>query len=1729
MKKLKILIFSLLMVIPVVYGANSKVVASADNLLLNKAVEYSGVEGGKTDSGNWQHPHLAGESVVDGDSETRWSADKEDDQWIIIDMGEEKNINQITLDFHAESPEYEVFVSTDGETYESVYIEEEGSQGTEKTVYIELIDKTVRYVKYQQHKMWQHSSNGQSYGSSLYEIEAYETFKAENIDLLFNKEVEYSGVEGGKTDSENWRYPQFAGENVVDGDSETRWSADKEDDQWIIVDMGAERYINEIVLDFHAESPEYEVLISTDNENYESIYKEENGSQGNPNTLYIDVDNKPARYVKYQQHKMWRHSSNGQNYGSSLYAIEAYVNKRLPEKINIEAEHVLLSLGRSSQLEYSLEPEGVDISPDRIVWHSDNEDIATVNQEGVVQAQGLGESVITATIQGTDISTSISVEVIEEKYQYSLMRERWRERLIGNVEINDDADIQAYREQISDNSMELWDKLNTSENRTYLWERIPTDTTSADYTTQFNNIKKLALGYYEPSSELYQNKEVYEEILNAIDFMIDEKNYNGSYWTGNWWDWQIGSPQPLIDTLILLHDDLLEQDYEKLEKFVNPVKGYANDPKRQWPSYRATGANLTDIAISVLGSAILLEDDSRIELVTESVPEVLVNVTRGDGLYKDGSLVQHTFFPYNGSYGNELLKGVGRIQSILYDTDWEINDSNMTNLFNVIDKGYLQLMTHGKMPSMFSGRSISRAPGTNPFTSEFESGKETIANLTLISKFAPEELKTKIDSYVKQWVLDVDGYFNFYNQPRDFEAIVDLKDIMNNQDVVAHEDRSITNVYGSMDRVFQKNNDYSVGISMYSSRIANYEFGNTENKRGWHTADGMLYLYNNDLAQFDEGYWVTIDSKRLPGTTVDTKALADGANQSTRSPQSWVGGSTNGELGAIGMYLDKTNTGMSLTAKKSWFLLDGYIVNLGADINGTTDATIETILENRLIDPKHTDIQQGNTNGENYQWININGSDNLNNMGYVIPNTMGEIEIETETRSGEYLDINGYFVNDKAYTNDFVKIVKNHGQSVEDETYEYMIVPGKTDQEMVQLAESIPYQMISNTDSIQAIQHQNVLMANVWENNQEIEGILIETPMSLIVDEQEDNEYKITMSNPAHGNLNLVLSFEREIKQVIEQDEEFSVDSNTITLNTNGLQGASRTITIELEALPVEEVDKTDLRELVEAHADKQEEGYTADSWEVFAEAISNAEAVLADEEATQEEVNQALENLQTALDQLEEKEVEPDKSALVELIEIAEKLTESDYTESSYADLIAALDAAQTVLADEEATQEEVNQALENLQTALDQLEEKEVEVNKSILADLVETVEKLTESDYTETSYADLAEALEAAQTILANEEATQEEVDQAVIALQEAVDQLEQIDPETVDKSKLKVLVALHANKQEEDFTIDSWEVFVEALRNAESVLADDEVTQEEVDQALENLQTAIDQLEEKVDQSALVALVKEAEKLDETDYTEASYADLVEALKAAQMILDADEVTQEEVDQALENLQTALDQLEEKADKSDLIDLVEAVEELEEANYTEESYADLVEALEAAQKILADEEVTQEEVDQTLENLQTALDQLEEKVNKTALVDLVEKAEKLDRNDYTEVSYAKLSEALEAAQKILTDDEATQEEVDAAFVTLEQAIEDLETLQSDSDSDLEKPERPKPTDPKDPSPTEPEDGSPVVDKGNDGDSLPATATSTYNWLLIGFTLLLVSGLILLVTNRKKKSIE
>ena len=145
-------------------------------------------------------------------------------------------------------------------------------------------------------------------------------------------------------------------------------------------------------------------------------------------------------------------------------------------------------------------------------------------------------------------------------------------------------------------------------------------------------------------------------------------------------------------------------------------------------------------------------------------------------------------------------------------------------------------------------------------------------------------------------------------------------------------------------------------------------------------------------------------------------------------------------------------------------------------------------------------------------------------------------------------------------------------------------------------------------------------------------------------------------------------------------------------------------LTINKREAPLE-VDKSALQSAVDEAYLLEEEDYTEASWSGFALALSEAELVLSDEEATQEAVDTAFSQLMSAKEALEEAPIEVDKSALQSAVNEAYLLEEEDYTEASWSVFALALSVAEGVLSDEEATQEAVDTTLNQLMSAINGL----------------------------------------------------------------------------------------------------------------------------------------------------------------------------------------------------------------------------------------------------------------------------------------------------------------------------------------------------------------------------------------------------------------------------------------
>lgn len=192
---------------------------------------------------------------------------------------------------------------------------------------------------------------------------------------------------------------------------------------------------------------------------------------------------------------------------------------------------------------------------------------------------------------------------------------------------------------------------------------------------------------------------------------------------------------------------------------------------------------------------------------------------------------------------------------------------------------------------------------------------------------------------------------------------------------------------------------------------------------------------------------------------------------------------------------------------------------------------------------------------------------------------------------------------------------------------------------------------------------------------------------------------------------------------------------------------------------------------------------YTEATVKAVRDALDAAKEVLANENALQDEIDAAKAALQEAVDALER--IPVDKSKLEKLVASAAKYEEKidQYTPVTAEAFTAALEGAREVLANENATQEEVDAAYAALQNAIFGLREIP---NKDKLAELLKKAEGLDLTKYTAQSVGVLRTAMAKAQMVLANENATEDDVKAATEELETAIDKLEKttVKPSTDD---------------------------------------------------------------------------------------------------------------------------------------------------------------------------------------------------------------------------------------------------------------------------------------------------------------------------------------------------------
>ena len=977
---------------------------------------------------------------------------------------------------------------------------------------------------------------------------------------------------------------------------------------------------------------------------------------------------------------------------------------------------------------------------------------------GVIPNEGMSNMVIAGADTTDPVEPEPPVDPEENRVYYQNMRKMWKEQKVGNFTQSDfnDAQIQKHISNVIDDAQVLLDTIKDKANWNSegVWAKKSNNTISANITTQFININKLAKVYAtkSPENPYYQNAEILATIEDALHFLTQEGWFDGVKVTGNWWDFQVGIPQEMIDILIILHDDLPKAS---VLKYANIVNKYIPDASKQVVgagqgtyidirfATTTSGANRTDLALTYLATGMLLEKESIVKEIVPTIAGVHKIVTKGDGFYSDGSFIQHGNIPYTGSYGNVLIKGVGKILSLLEDTPWQMDEKDIESFSKLVYDSFVPVTYKGETMPMVGGRSISRAPGAR----KQSFGSATIYNLLIASNFASEPYKTQLKEAAKYWILEDQSEY-YFNNNRDLRDLLEVKAVLKDASVSGTTvPFKGSKMFPSMDRFVHTSDHFSLGISMYSSRISAFEAGNSEHKKGWFTSDGMTYLQNQDK-MFGESYWPTVDWYRLPGTTVDTRPLKDeGASfRSQTSPQSYVGGASDGTNSAVAMVLNKAGfknnsevVGYDLKAFKSWFTSDDVIYALGAGINGnsTDGGAIETIIENRLLDPKMEYTLRSNLDFENNStlkvkkgdWFILEAKDSKNNIAYVFY-ADHNIKLVKEENTGKYLDINGSFVNNKEYTESYQKIIIEHGTSVVDGSYAYALLPGYTEA-MINEHLNSDVEIVSNTQDQQIVRVGGVTLSNTFPDAGGVVGDLKITGGASVVMVETDTTIDVFVADPKQKDSKFDFVLNRDRVQIgdgevsIGTPLSFSVD-NTGTLGKTSVVNIKKLANLET------------LNEEIKTFNELKAGSMTPYSFAQYSILLDEIKAILEDPKASQKDVDKLVEKLSEFINNFD---TVIDFSYVTITFDYILDLDEDLHTVESWKLMLDAKAVLQQLMDDynpetELSTdQSAVDEALKTLHTAINSLEVvkgEEPSADASVLLSQLDLISKLDRQDY-------------------------------------------------------------------------------------------------------------------------------------------------------------------------------------------------------------------------------------------------------------------------------------------------------------------------------------------------------------------------------------------------------------
>lgn len=692
----------------------------------------------------------------------------------------------------------------------------------------------------------------------------------------------------------------------------------------------------------------------------------------------------------------------------------------------------------------------------------------------------------------------------------ALIRARVEKQLLNN-QVNP-SHIERWRNAINDDGS--WPDINYKD----------VSRTGFQNEEHLQRLVRLCRAYKKPGNKFSGNEQLKKTIDIALHYWLVH-----DFIADNWWSNEIGTPETLVQVLLIMDDELTDKQTAR----ALPIVARA--------SYvYAWGARPSGDRIKIMGIAakrLLFEKKAKEFGKVIKAIEGEIKFTKGRGMQYDYSF-HHRDDKVNNTlaYGRQYANVFAYWAALVAGTKYQFCQKSIQFLVDYYLDGICKMLAYGKYPDPGAeNREITRRGALRPY------GAATPEALLKTTTYRKEELE-RIAKIRSGKAIVTPPFSHFFWRSDYF--------------------------------TFQRPG-YFTSVRMYSDRNHNMEEPyNGEGLMNHYRGDGTNYISRTGREY--EALAPVYDWQKIPGTTIMQRSQMPPPDKiQQRGLTHFVGAVTDGRYGAVGF--DFKSPINPLKAKKAWFFFDREYVCLGAGITGDSSLEVLTTLNQCRLhgavvmssEGQSRNMPQGLHSLDQVEWVWHDS------IGYIFPDA-AEVHLSNRPQTGSWHRVNHQTSSSKRkVSEDVFKLWISHGSRPRGAGYQYIVVPAVSKQEIKHEANNSSIQILSNTPAIQAVENKRL---NIFEGIFYKPGTLVisdnlklvmQDPGIIMIKRHNGAITAISVADPSHRLTKIAFLLSTRIEKkdnnfilTAHWDEDDKMSHITLRLPQNVYKGKSVTVNL---------------------------------------------------------------------------------------------------------------------------------------------------------------------------------------------------------------------------------------------------------------------------------------------------------------------------------------------------------------------------------------------------------------------------------------------------------------------------------------------------------------------------------------------------------------------------------------